>query len=201
MFAVHEVTLGIQPTVAAARLVSLATGDGLEKASEAAYEGGLAVLRVGPLGGVRGLSKLVRVKILEPVERGGTLTVPLRWEVTGAAGDLFPVLDADLILARNGGDQALLALAGSYRPPLGKAGTVLDRAIMHRVATATIRSLVHSLAEAIARSAPQVSPCAEPARLGTPRTRPGGSLTTGVSGGTAAVPIVEGLITAAGRLA
>ena len=114
---------------------------------------------------MRGLSKLVAVQFLEPIERGGTLTMPLRWQATGGAGPLFPVLDVDLILARNGGDGALLALAGSCRPPLGKAGTVLDRAVMHRIATATIRSFVHSLAEAIARPAPQTSPCAEPARL------------------------------------
>lgn len=158
MFAVHEVTVGVPPNVAAVRLASLVTGDGLRRAADAAYEGGLAVLRVGPFGGVRGLSKLVRVRVLEPAERGGTLTVPLRWEATGAAGELFPVLDADLILARNGSDQALLALAGSYRPPLGKAGTVLDRAIMNRIATATIRSLLQSLAEAIASPAPQTQP-------------------------------------------
>ncbi len=131
------------------------------------------MLRVGPFGGMSGLSKLVRVQFLEPVERGGTLTIPLRWEATGAAGDLFPVLDADLILARNGGDQTLLALAGSYRPPLGKAGTVLDRAIMHRIATATIRSLLHSLAEAIGNGAPQAQPGLEPARPWEPAPDPG----------------------------
>jgi hypothetical protein len=153
VFAVHEVTVEATFDVAAARLARLISQGALSGASEAAYEGGLAaVLRVGPFGGMRGLSKLVRVRFLEPVQRGATVTVPMRWEATGAPGELFPVLDADLILARDGPDRARLALAGSYRPPLGRTGAVLDRAIMHRLATATIRSLLESLADAIAPS-------------------------------------------------
>ena len=70
-------------------------------ASEAAYKGGLvAGLRVGPFGGVRGLSKLVQVRFTEPVRRDGALRMPVRWEATGAAGELFPVLDGDLTLHR-----------------------------------------------------------------------------------------------------
>lgn len=164
MFVVHEVTVGVPLAVATARLASLAAGDGLDGVSEAAYEGGLAMLRVGPLGSVRGLSKLVQVRFLEPVQRGATMTVPLRWEATGAAGELFPVLDADLILARDGGRRTLLALAGSYRPPFGKAGTVLDRAVMHRVAAATIRSLLGQVAQAIAHPAARKHPDADPSR-------------------------------------
>lgn len=37
--------------------------------AEAAYEGGLAALRAGPFGGARGLSKLVRLRFAEPVQR------------------------------------------------------------------------------------------------------------------------------------
>ena len=37
------------------------------------------------------------------------------------AGDLFPVLDADLILARYGDDNVQLGVSGSYRPPWGRA--------------------------------------------------------------------------------
>ena len=159
MFAIHEVAVDARFDVAAARLVHLIDAGALRGASEAAYEGGLAaVLRVGPFGGMRGLSKLVRVRFLEPVQRGSTMTVVLRWEATGAAGELFPVLDADLILARDGTDRARLALAGSYRPPFGRAGAVLDKAIMHLLATATIRSLLGSVADAIARPAPVQQP-------------------------------------------
>lgn len=159
VFAVHEVAVGTGFDVAAVRLADLVSGSALDGASEAAYENGLAaVLRVGPLGGMRGFSKLVQVRFLAPVQRGGTMTVPLRWEATGAAGELFPVLDADLILARYGADQARLAIAGSYRPPFGRAGAALDRAVMHRLATATIRSLLGGIADAIVQLAPAQQP-------------------------------------------
>jgi hypothetical protein len=173
VFAVHEVIVRVPFEAATARLDNLINRDALHGASEAAYEGGLAtVLRVGPFGGTRGLSKLVRVRFLEPVQRGATVTIPLRWEATGAAGELFPVLDADLILARDGADRARLALAGSYRPPFGRTGAALDRAIMHRLATATIRSLLESVADAIAPQ-PRRQPRADPALQLQPVTDPG----------------------------
>jgi hypothetical protein len=84
--------------MAAAGLVHLIHFDALHGVSQAAYEGGLeAVLRVGPFGSQRGLSKLVRVRVLDPVRHDGTMTVSLRSEATGFAGEQLPVLDADLI--------------------------------------------------------------------------------------------------------
>ena len=54
--------------VAAARLTHFVNRGALRSASETAYLGGQAAgLRVGPFGGVRGLSKLVRVQFAEPV--------------------------------------------------------------------------------------------------------------------------------------
>jgi hypothetical protein len=159
MFAAEEVILEARFDVATARLTHLINRGAIHAPSEAAYEEGLAaVLRVGPFGSARGLSKLVRVRLMEPIRRGVTISVPLRWEATGAAGELFPVLDADLILARHGTDQVLLGLTGSYRPPFGQAGAALDRAIMHRIATATLQSLLGRVAEAIADPAPQQQP-------------------------------------------
>jgi hypothetical protein len=159
MFAAHEVTVAASFEPAAARLINLLHQDALRGVCEGAYEGGLAVvLRVGPFGGTRGLSKLVRVCFAEPVRRGAVITVPLRWEATGAAGELFPVLDADLILARHGADQSLLTLTGSYRAPFGRAGAALDRTLMHRVATATIRSLLKGVSSAITQPAAQPQP-------------------------------------------
>jgi hypothetical protein len=99
------------------------------------------------------------------------MTVPLRWEAAGPAGDLFPVLDADLILARDGDDQVQLGLSGSYRPPFGRAGAVLDRALMRRVAVATFRSLLENMSQAIADTTPEPRP--EPGPAATwPLVRP-----------------------------
>ena len=151
MFAAEEVTVDAEFGTAVARLTHMLSRDALHAPSEAAYEEGLALVhRVGPFGSARGLSKLVRVQVLEPIRRGETLSVPVRWEATGSAGELFPVLDGDLILARHGTDQVLLGMTGSYRPPFGRAGAALDRAIMHRIASATIRSLLAGVAAEIA---------------------------------------------------
>jgi len=173
MFAAEEVRFEAEFDVATARLTHLINRGALQAPSEAAYEEGLAaVLRVGPFGSARGLSKLVRVRLMEPIWRGVTMSVPLRWEATGSAGDLFPVLDADLILARHGTDQVLLGLTGSYRPPFGRAGAALDWVIMHRIATATIQSLLGSVADAIAEHAAQQQPRAATAQRWRPVTEP-----------------------------
>lgn len=175
MFAAQEVIAAVPFERAAGRLVHLVNRQALHQPSQAAYEDGLsAALRVGPFGGKWGLSKLVQVRMLEPTRRGATLTIPLRWEATGVAGDLFPVLDADLMLAAHGTGQARLALAGCYRPPLGQAGAALDRAVLHRLAQATFRSLLTSVAAAIADPDPDPAPQprAAPARRRWPAGEP-----------------------------
>lgn len=151
MFVVHEVMIDTRFEPAAARLADLVSQGTLHGPSEAAYEGGLdAVLRVGPFGDTRGVSKLVRVRYLDPLRRGDTMTVPLRWEATGVAGELFPVLDADLTLATGGDGRSRLSLTGTYRPPFGRTGAALDRVLLHRLATATVRRLLTDIAEALA---------------------------------------------------
>ena len=150
--------------VAAARLTHFVNRGALRSASEAAYLGGQAAgLRVGPFGGVRGLSKLVRVQFTEPVRRDDLVTMPLRWEATGTTGELFPVMDADLTLTGDGGGQTRIRLDGSYRPPFGRAGAALDRAALRRLAAVTIQSLVESVADAVADPAPGLRPDEEPA--------------------------------------
>jgi hypothetical protein len=74
-------------------------------------------------------AKLVRVRFLDPVYRGDVMTVGLRWEATGPAGSLFPVLDTDIAISPGGQEgtpaveeSARLALTGAYRPPLGRLG-------------------------------------------------------------------------------
>jgi hypothetical protein len=126
----------------------------LRTVSETAYEGGCKLLvRVSPFGDVPGLSKLVWVRVLAPVRHEAAETVPLRWEASGPAGELFPVLDADLTLTADGDGRSRLALVGSYRPPLDRAGAAVDVAIMNRVATATLRAVLDDLAALLAASA------------------------------------------------
>jgi len=166
MFTDHAVGLDLDYPVARARFLRLAHGDLLDGLSRDAYtDGQVGELRVGPFGSVPGMSKLVRVSLLDPVYRDEIMTVGLRWEATGPAGSLFPVLDANISIlpGQNEGtadskQTARLALTGSYRPPLGRLGTALDKVALHRVATATIRALLQDVAAALTGSAPAENP-------------------------------------------
>ena len=152
MFVAAEVLLDLSFPAAAARLANLARGGSLARASEGAYGDGLiGLVRVGPLGEVPGMSKLVEVHVLDVVTRGESAVLALRWQATGPGGRLFPALDADIWLTPAGEHSARLSLAGVYRPPLGALGAGLDRAVFHRVADATVRSLLARVADVLAR--------------------------------------------------
>jgi hypothetical protein len=173
MFASHEVTFHLPYEVASARLVHLVNWGSLHSVSKAAYEGGYEImLRVGPFGDLPGLSKLVRVRVLAPVRQESMERFALRWEATGPAGELFPVLDADLTLIADTDDRSRLVLVGSYRPPLGPTGAAVDRAIMNRIAVATIRSLLDSIAGLLTESTLYPSSPSNPARW-RPAAEPG----------------------------
>jgi carbon monoxide dehydrogenase subunit G len=166
MFVAGEVLLDLSFPAAAARLANLARGGPLTRASEGAYGDGLTgLVWVGPVGTVPGMSKLVEVHFRDVVTRGESAVLALRWEATGPGGRLFPALDADMSLTPAGEHSTRLSLAGVYRPPLAALGAGLDRAVFHKVADATVRSL-------LARVADVLGPLPEPAGAvqGTDRT-------------------------------
>ena len=138
MFVGDEVRLDVSFAIARERLARLSESGALFEPSEDAYTG---LARVGPAG----LSKLVRVQVRELSWTDRSAGLALRWEATGTGGGLFPVLDADLRLAALG-EGTVLTMAGTYRPPLGSLGEALDRAILHRVAGATVRSFLAQVA-------------------------------------------------------
>jgi len=101
-----EIQLDIGFSAAQARLANLARGGLLRRVSHDAYdEWGAGLARVGPLGAAPGMSRLVRVEFRDLVARAEAAVLALRWEATGAAGGLFPVLDADITLAPGRGRQ------------------------------------------------------------------------------------------------
>jgi len=156
MFVHAELSVDVGFQAAAAKLADLVHDGWLTQASADAYDSGITGLaRVGPRGDARGMSKLVRVyaRDVHAVDHKAVLT--LRWEATGASGTLFPALDADITLTPAGPDRSLLILDGVYRPPLAALGAGLDRAVLHRIATPTARSLLSQIAESI-------STCEEP---------------------------------------
>jgi hypothetical protein len=150
MFLTDQRVCPVSVGAARARLVNLAHGGWVSTASAAAYQDGLGQLVwVGPLGDVPGLSRLVRVHFLDPVDRDGATTMAMRWEATGVTGRLFPALDANLTLAAAGDQATQMTLTGVYRSPLGALGAGLDRALLHHVASATIHSLLARVSKAL----------------------------------------------------
>jgi hypothetical protein len=155
MFVSEEILVPVGYDIARARLASMLHGSGLQRSSESAFRDGLGTtLRVGPLPLV---SRLVSVEFRELVTHADSSLLTLRWQTAGAGGGLFPVLDADVTISPAGDHGTRLRLDGSYRPPLGTLGAGLDRAVMHRIAAATMRSFITDMSDALA------SPAREPA--------------------------------------
>ena len=151
MFADQAVTLDLGFPTARDQFLLLTQGNRLDGMSRDAYADGLASqIWVGPLGGLPGMSKLVQVSLLDPVRYDDNVLVPMRWEATGLMGRLFPVLDANLMLGEDDQGRGVLRIAGVYRPPLDGLGEELDKIVLHRVASATIRSLLRRVAALLA---------------------------------------------------
>ena len=121
--------------------------DGLSDHADVAYRHGEEIrARLGP--GERAPAKAVHLDLGTPMRSSAETTVPMVWSATGTPG-LFPRLEGDLVISSVGSDLTHLALRGSYRPPLGPVGRVLDRALLHRVAEASVKRFVDRLAAAV----------------------------------------------------
>lgn len=105
-----------------------------------------------PIDGHR-LSKNVEIDVGEPITSPSRTWIPISWRATGASA-LFPVLDGDLELAPLGTELTQLSLNGRYQPPLGMLGKTIDKALLSRVAEATIKDFVDRLARAIEAAMP-----------------------------------------------
>jgi hypothetical protein len=150
MFVTRELIVDADFAAARARLKRIARaadGGGLAGMSCDAYEKALTRLTTaGPSGDVPGISQLAQVRFLGPVKRDATRTIWLRWEASG----LFPALNADLILAAEDQERTRVTLNGYYQAPLDDLDADLDRSVLHYVASAAIRTLLHKVADALA---------------------------------------------------
>jgi hypothetical protein len=167
-------TLELPVTVASAidRMDRVMASQRLDDLSDQAYEKGLVTLaRVGPFGAVRGLSKAVRLQMLEPRPIDSGVRVQLRWVATGATGQLYPTLDADLDITGVDERRCALSVNAVYTPPLGAAGASIDRLLLHLAARATIRSLLRGLGHSLSYPSPAVAHASRP-RLGRIRFAP-----------------------------
>jgi hypothetical protein len=146
----------------------------LDEVSDDAYAAGLVALsRVGPFGEVAALSKTVRLQLLDPLPIEHGVRLQLRWVATGAAGQLFPALDADLDLLTVDEQNCVLSINAVYDPPLGALGAGIDRLVLHRAARATMRALLREWGRSLTedRKAPNLAAMAR-VRLGPVRFIP-----------------------------
>ncbi len=97
------------------------------------------------------VAKQVEVGFGTPYAIPSKTLLPMTWRATGP-DRLFPQLDADLEVAALGHDRTQLSISAHYRPPLGVAGRALDRALLHRVAEATIKDFLDRVGERIVAS-------------------------------------------------
>jgi hypothetical protein len=106
------------------------------------------LLEVGFAVDGRRVSKHVEVAIGKPVMGTNRTWIPITWHATGPTG-FFPVLDAELELASLGARLTQLSLSARYQPPLGLVGRTMDKALLSRVAEATIKDFLDRLASAL----------------------------------------------------
>jgi hypothetical protein len=144
----HDFTYVDLPAEAVRRRLLEGTGEWLGPLAVSAAEDGRALqVRIGPVA-VPALSKVARVRLGQPYQRGDVTVVPMVWEATRVPA-AFPVLEADLEVASLGPGTTQLSLLGRYQPPLGEIGERLDRLLLHRVAEASIRAFLRRLAESL----------------------------------------------------
>lgn len=94
------------------------------------------------LGGARGvIAKTVSVTVGEPVVGAAAVRVPLSWQATGPSS-LFPTMQADLVFGRLGEELTQVKLEGTYEPPWGHVGRMLDKAALHRVVEMSVKNFV-----------------------------------------------------------
>jgi hypothetical protein len=159
MFVTRELIVDAEFGAARARLkqiVRAADGAGLTGMSRQAYEQTLTRLTSDDASGDPPVvSTLVDVRLKGPVKRDDTRVVWLRWEAAGEASGLLPTLDADMVLAAEGQDKIRVTLNGYYESPLDDLPDS-ERSLLHHLASATIRALLHGVADALAGRGPPV---------------------------------------------
>ena len=118
-------------------------------AADANHRGEVLLAEVGFGERIR-LRREVGIVVGAPVRSSSTTVFPVRWEPTDHTS-LFPALDADLEVAPLGSGTQL-AMSARYEPPFGGLGRTIDRALLSRVAEATVKDFLDHVAEAIMRA-------------------------------------------------
>lgn len=135
-------------------------------ARDANHHGDALLAEVGFGDDVR-VARKVEIEFRDPVRMPSKTVIPLHWGAAVAAG-LFPALDADLEIAPLGPERTQLAMSARYVPPLGALGRAIDRALLFRVAEATIKDFLDHVRDRIAR---ELGAAADASALADPSDR------------------------------
>ncbi len=95
------------------------------------------------------IDKEVEVDVGTPQVFPSKTLLPISWAPRGSER-LLPQLDADIEIAPLGSGRTQLSMSARYRPPLGMVGKALDKALLHRVAEATIKDFLDRTAGRLA---------------------------------------------------
>ena len=151
MFVDEVLVLDVPVAAAQDRLLAFHADGGVQDAATFAFREGHALLQGD---GFTGWTDQVAVHSVPAYLRGTTTILPLRWVVTGTGGDIFPAVDANLELDQVPDGCSRLTFRGSYRPPWGQLGFVLDQQRLQDAAGATARGLLDRVADALVAGHP-----------------------------------------------
>jgi hypothetical protein len=96
----------------------------------------------------RRIDKEVEIRVGTPYRIPQKTLLPMTWTATRSER-LFPQMDADIEVAGLGPKRTQLSISARYRPPMGPFGRALDKAMLHRVAEATIKDFLDRVGEQI----------------------------------------------------
>jgi hypothetical protein len=96
------------------------------------------------------IARTVKLDIRAPIRSPAMTLIPLGWHSVGSAS-LFPEMEADLEIAPLGPRRCQLSINGRYRPPMRSVGRVLDRALLSRVAEATVKDFLDRVRDRVLR--------------------------------------------------
>jgi hypothetical protein len=128
----------VERPLAEVEVALLSLHAGLADSATFAYRHGEGL--VTKIGG-GGVAKKVLLDLGTPVRAEGSIAQPLVWWATGTPG-LFPTMDAELVVTSLGEDLTQVTFQGTYKPPLGPVGKLIDKALLHHFAEVSVKDFV-----------------------------------------------------------
>lgn len=126
-------------------------------ARDARHRGEALLARVG-FGPARlRVAKRVEIRVGQVRQLPAKTLLPVSWKATGASA-IFPVMEGDIEVAPLGPRLTQLSFSGRYEPPLSVLGRALDRALLHRVAEATVKDFLDQVGDRLAALVRQAAP-------------------------------------------